>query len=52
MQIRQFGARAAGVERPTSDVTSLDVPGDALARLYLMVVRGSARKALSCGRAC
>jgi len=38
MQIRQFGARAAGVERPTSDVTSLDVPGDALARLYLMVV--------------
>ena len=33
---------------PASDVTSLDVPGDALARLYLMVVRGSARKAPSC----
>jgi hypothetical protein len=52
---------------PTSDVTSLDVPGDALARLYLMVVRGRrvrrlrvqdsagtglAVSALLCGRAC
>jgi DNA-binding NarL/FixJ family response regulator len=30
---------------PTSDATSLEASGDALARLYLMVVRGSARKA-------
>ena len=52
---------------PASDVTSLDVPGDALARLYLMVVRGRrvrrlrvqdgaetglAVSALLCGRAC